>query len=161
MRHLRISLDLLVSPTALYVIGAGLLYLASLFVPDGAADGRFALSDGTKASLDYYAEICKVVGGLATALIAGCGALVIKGKDWSAQWGHFDAAIIVGALLAAAASLYGVYLGHIAVLQMTIEGVFDPFQARLSAALAIQYNGLLLGVFLLGLVFTRMLSHRT
>lgn len=149
------------SPTGLYLLGTAVLYCASRFVPEGAADGTYTLPDGVKASLDYFAEISKVVGGLATALVGGCGALVIKGREWSAHWGPYDAAAIVGALLAAAASLYGVYLGHITVLQMTIEGIFDPFQSRLGAALAIQYYGLLLGVFLLGLVFTRMLSQRT
>lgn len=146
--------------TVLYVAGVIILYVASLFIPDKGASGELTLADAAKVSLDYYLEISKLVGSLSIALVGGCGALVIKGRDWSTHWTRLDATAIVFALLAAAASLYGVYLGHIAVLQMTIERIFDPFQSRLSAALAIQYYGLVVGVLLLGLVFTRMLAVR-
>lgn len=145
----------------LYVGAVVALLIASLLLPDmkgATADVKF--TDPAKATLDYLTEMGKLAGTLNAALFAACGALAIKSRDWSSHWRDADGYMIVVALLAGATSYYGTYLSQTAIVEMAFQGVIDPLSRRLASALSIQYYGLLFGVFLVGLVFTRMLAAR-
>jgi hypothetical protein len=144
-----------------YLGAVGAVLVASLLLPDtGGATADVRFKDPAKATLDYLTEMGKLAGTLNAALFAACGALAIKSRDWSSHWRDSDGYMIVLALLAGATSYYGTYLSQIAIVEMAFQGVIDPFSRRLAIALNIQYYALLSGVFLVGLVFTRMLAAR-
>ena len=144
-----------------YLAVALLLLVVSLFLPDDkGAVADVKVGDAGKATLDYLVEIGKFVVTLNTALFSASGALAIKGHDWSTRWSEVDGYLLVLALIAGGVSYYGAYMAHMAILEMVYSGIIDPFAARLSAALNVQYYGLLIGIFLVGLVFTRMLAGR-
>lgn len=149
------------SYSMVYIGTTGVIFLVSFFLPDmkgATADVR--LTDPAKATLDYITEMAKLVGSLNTALFAACGALAIKGRDWSAHWTDADGYMIILALVAGSTCYYGTYLAQTAIIEMVYHGAIDPFSVRLSTALGMQYYALLLGVFLVGLVFARMLAAR-
>jgi len=116
--------------------------------------------DPAKATVDMVLEMCKVAGTLNTALFAVAAALTIKGHDWSSRWGTFEATCVVLALICGAVSYLGVYHTYTALLGMLYVGSLNVFENRLRAGLAMQYYGILLGVFLLGWVFSRMLETK-
>jgi len=93
-------------------------------------------------------------------LVGGAATLAIKGKEWSSQWSPWEAFLVLVSFICAAVSYYGVYIAHIAILGMVNAGTIYVFEERLYTALHLQYNGTLLGLFSLGLAFTRMLEKR-
>jgi len=146
---------------AIYLLGTGAFYAYSLL--HGANTPVVAtlkLSDPAKATMDLLLELSKMATTLDTALYAGAATLAIKGKDWSTTWTRFDGVLITLTLLAGAVSYYGVYLGHVASLDMLQASYINPIAPRLQFAIGLQYHGTLVGLFLLGLVFVRMLEYR-
>jgi hypothetical protein len=144
-----------------YLAVTALLLLASFFLlGDKGAVADVKLADAGKATLDYLTEIGKFIVTLNTALFSATGALAIKGHDWSTRWSATDGYLLVLALIAGSMSYYGAYMAHMAILEMIYSGIIDPFSGRLSLALNVQYYGLLVGIFLVGLVFVRMLAGR-
>jgi hypothetical protein len=144
-----------------YVVVAAVLYFLSLLIPDThVATATEKLPEAAKLSMNYLLEMTKFTGTLLTTSFGACAALAIKGREWSTRWERLDGLLIVAAFLAGASGFYGLYLGHIEVLEMIHAGVFDLFQVRLDIAMKIQYYGLLIEIFLVGLVFTRMLDQR-
>lgn len=143
-----------------YVVALLAFWIATTFIPTKALTGDVKIQDAGKATLDYLTEISKLAVSLNTALFAACGALAVKGGDWSDRWKPQDGYCIVLALVCGAASYYGTYLSYAAITEMVFAGTVDPFSSRLSWAMQIQYYGVLAGVFLVGLVFCRMLAAR-
>ena len=143
-----------------YVGALAALWVATMFIHSKSLGGDVTIADRGKATLDYLTEISKLAVSLNTALFAACGALAIKGGDWSDEWTSWDGYCIVLALVCGAGSYYGTYLAYTAIVEMVFAGVVDPFSFRLSSALQIQYYGVLVGIFLVGLVFCRMLAAR-
>ena len=146
--------------TTLYVLLVFVLFVSSFFLPEGGGSAELKLTDPGKSTLEYLSEMSKLIGTLNTAMFAACGSLAIKGRDWSLHWGRTEGYSIVLALVAGAACYYGTYLADTAILEMVNMSTVDPFSTRLQAALYIQYYGLLLGAFFLGLVFVRMMEFR-
>jgi hypothetical protein len=145
--------------TWIYIIAVALLFGASFFIPESNfVVPEVQISDRAKATIDYLFEMGKIVAALNTAVFSAAAALTVKGKDWSAKWGRLEGILVVVALVCGAWSYYGIYLGHIAALGMVYAGTINPFESRLSIAFSIQYYGTLIGIFLLGLVFARMLE---
>jgi hypothetical protein len=146
----------------MYLLGIGAFYIYSLFHGTGGPIGAtLKVTDAAKATLDLVLELSKMATTLNTALYAGAASLAIKGKDWSTTWTRLDGTLIVLTLLAGAISYYGVYLGHVAVLDMLQASYVNPLAPRLQFAIELQYQGTLLGLFLLGVVFVRMLEHHS
>lgn len=144
-----------------YIAAVVAFFLLTFLIPEnGGIDATKTLIDSAKATLDYLTELAKLIGTLNTALFGACGALAIKGKDWSTRWEHVDGYLIVVSLVAGAVSYYGAYLMHTVILEMVYHGTVDPFSTRLVWALNLQYYATLLGIFLVGLVFVRMLAAR-
>ncbi len=145
----------------IYMALVAILFGLSFFIPvDTAIPIKNQLADPAKASLDFLLEMTKLITTLNTALLGAAGAITVKGKEWSASWNRADGILVVVALICAAISYYGTYLGYIAVLEMVYNGTIYPFSVRLRWATALQYYGTLAGVFFLGLIFTRMLEGR-
>ena len=143
-----------------YIGALATLWIATLFIHPSSLGGDVTIADKGKATLDYLTELSKLAVSLNTALFAACGALAVKGGDWSERWTDWDGYCIVVALVCGAGSYYGTYLAYTAIVEMVFAGVVDPLSPRLSSALQIQYYGVLAGVFLVGLVFCRMLAAR-
>ncbi len=143
-----------------YVVALAALWIASNFIPVTPFSGAVKITDVGKSTLDYLTEISKLAVSLNTALFAACGAMAVKGSDWSERWRTQDGYCIVLALVCGASSYYGTYLAYTAMTEMVYAGAIDPFSTRLSWAMRIQYYGVLAGVFLVGLVFCRMLAAR-
>lgn len=144
-----------------YLAVTALLLLVSFCLPgDKGAVADVKVADAGKVTLDYLMEIGKFVVTLNTALFSASGALAIKGHDWSTHWSATDGYLLVLALIAGSVSYYGAYMAHMAILEMVYSGIIDPFSARVSLALNVQYYGLLVGIFIVGLVFVRMLAGR-
>ena len=143
-----------------YVGALAALWIATMFIHPGSLGVDVTIADKGKATLDYLTELSKLVVSLNTALFTACGALAVKGGDWSDGWTNWDGYCIVVALVCGAGSYYGTYLAYTAIVEMVFAGVVDPFSPRLSSALQIQYYGVLAGIFLVGLVFCRMLAAR-
>ena len=144
-----------------YVVSIVAFTLATFAIPDNVGiNADKVLPESATAALDHLSEIARLIGTLNTALVGACGALSVRGKDWSLRWEHVDGYLIVLSLVAAAASYYGAYLMHMTILQMAFYDTIDIFSKRLMWALDLQYYGTLLGLFLVGLVFVRMLAAR-
>ena len=162
----------------LYLIAYGatlvVLYIASLFIPfdevlpfadcakdqDGVASAVLCLKDSGGAAIVLIRDMMKIVSSLDLAVFGAGAALVVKGREWSDHWAPLDAGLVILVFVCAAASLYGVYLSHVALLSLVALGVLDPFETRLEWSLAISYYGLLIAVILLGAIFLRMLNVR-
>jgi hypothetical protein len=146
---------------SIYVSAVILVYVASLFVPtDNVVPVSNKFVDPAKATMDVILAMVQLITALDTALLGAAGAMAVKGKEWSPRWNRLDGLLVLFVFICGAASYYGIYLGHVAVLSTVFQGTINPFEARFQWALGLQYYGLLLGVFLLGLVFARMLDGR-
>lgn len=140
----------------------GSLYWASMAGPEGSFSGTKKLDDTKQAEaiVAQLNELVKFMAGLNTSLVAGALAVAINGRSWNARWGHFDAVSLMGVLCSCAAVYYGTYLVFAQTLEMMANGFIDPFQKRLEMALAIQFNGFMIGFILLGIVFCRVMEFR-
>jgi|GEM_PF-5184577 len=144
-----------------YLACIAVLAVLPFLIPGSRVIPRSAnVHDPGKAIVDSLYEMTKVVASLDSALFAGAAALAVKGREWSTRWGRVDAFLVMLSMVAGAASYYGIYLTHDSILSMVFEASIYPFERRLQAALSLQYYGLLTGVLLLGLVFTRLLEDR-
>jgi hypothetical protein len=136
-----------------------LIYIASFFIPaDYAVPASLKFTDPAKATLDLVLAIVQLITALDTALLAAAGAITVKRKEWSTRWNYVDGLLVLVVFICGAVSYYGIYLGHVALLSTAAKGVINPFETRFQWALRLEYYGLLLGVFLLGLVIARMLE---
>jgi hypothetical protein len=145
-----------------YLALVGLLVAASFFVPrDHVFMPGTAIADPGKATLDLFDGLIKLIASLNTALLAAAGAIAVKGKDWSARWGLTDAALIILVFVCSATSYYGIYLCYVRLLSMVGSGRINPLELQMTWAIRLAYWGVILGVSLLGLVFTRMLTNPT
>jgi hypothetical protein len=143
----------------IYIVLALALYAASLLLPDSTVPtDAITVKDGGKATLDYLLEMTKLAVALNSAMFSAAGALAVKGREWSRRWGTWESACVVIALLCGAASYYGVYKAYVSTLSMVYAGAISPFEQNLQVALSLQYYGILLGVFLIGFIFTRLLE---
>lgn len=150
----------LILPVA-YLTCIAVLSVFPWLLPESKAIPRSTnIHDPGKAVVDSLYEMTKVVASLDSALFAGAAALAVKGREWSARWGTVDAFLVMLSMVSGAASYYGIFLTHDSILSMAFEASVYPFERRLQAALNLQYYGLLIGVFLVGLVFTRLLEDR-
>lgn len=136
------------------------VFFISIFLPEGGFAADLKLVDPAKASFDIVAELNKSIGTLATTMLAASVALVVKGKDWSLHWSRLDGCLLIVVFVAGAVAHYGIYVANVASLEMVATGVVDPLATRLQVAIAFQYYALLGGMFVLGLVFCRMLETR-
>ena len=145
----------------LYVAAVVLVFVASFAIGDSAVlSASVTLTDKGKSTLEMIGEINKLTLTLNSALFGGAGLLAIKGRDWSPHWNRFDGYATVLALICGSVAYYAVYLAYIELLGMVYAGVIDPFAQRLQWAFRIQYFSTLVGVFLIGLIFTRLLERR-
>jgi len=147
--------------STLYIVLALVLFFVSMFVEDSDSVPVVAtLQSPADSTLELLLELGKLVAAVNTAMLAAAVSMVVKGKDWTTTWGRLDSYLVVLAILSGAMSYYGIYVGHDALLGMVFQGVVHPFEAKLETGLNIQYYGMLVGVFLVGLVFTRILEGR-
>jgi len=145
----------------IYSAVVALIYIASLFIPFGhAVPITQKLADPSKATLDVLVSITQLISALDAALLGAAATLTVKGRDWSTRWARVDGVLVLFVFICGATSYYGTYLGYVAILGMLAQGMVNPFEVRVQWSLMIQYDGLVLGVFLLGLVFARMLEGR-
>lgn len=148
--------------SGIYILVTAVLYIGSFYLPEGKSIvPEIEVLDRAKATIDALSEMNKIVVALNSAMFGAAAALAVKGATWSTKWGRLEGILVVIALICGAASYYGIYIGQVAELGMIYAGTINPFEARLSAGLTIEYYGTLLGLFLLGLVFARMLEERS
>jgi hypothetical protein len=145
-----------------YVGLIAFLYIGSCFLPENAASmpAPLKVENPAATTLDYLKSIVQMATALNTAILAGTGAIAIKGKDWSATWAKADVVLLVLVLAGVTVSYYGIYMGHVETLSMVSLGYFNPDTVRMQLSLGLEYYGILFSVGVLGLVFTRMLVGR-
>ena len=144
-----------------YLALAGVLFLLSRWLPNpDVMTAPADLKDSTAAMFDAVKSITTLVSALTTTLCAGAAAIAVKGREWSTGWNRIDGVLILGVLLCGAVSYYGLYLSSIAILEMVGAGVFGLDSPRLSSAITLQYYAVLIGYFILGLVFCRLMEGR-
>jgi hypothetical protein len=144
----------------LYIAAVAVLWLLTSSIPAGPLSVEAKLSEPAKATLDYLTEVIKLTVSLNTALYAACAIVAIKGSEWSAGWARLDGYSVVFALVSGAASYFGSYVTYTAMIEMSYAGSVDPFGRRLQWGLSLQYYGVLVGIFVIGAVFCRMLEAR-
>ena len=149
----------------IYVLSIVLIYCGSLFLPDPEFGGDIIFNDKSggqaKAILDTLNVIATFFTTLNTALFTACGTLIVRGHEWTGrEWGCIDKYAFVVILVAGSISYYGLYLSHVAILQMVAQGVIDPFGNQLQTGRQIQYYAFLTGAVLLGLVIVRLVDGR-
>lgn len=148
---------------AIYLVLIILIYTSSLFLPQGPPSLALPIEKDAqaKAILDALNNMQTLFTTLTSTLFAACGALVVKGSEWIRRpWGQVDKYAFVLILVAGATSYYGLYLSHIATIDMVANGAVDPFSHQLQFALQIQYYGFLIGAVLLGLVIVRLMDAK-
>lgn len=148
-----------------YLLLILLIYCGSLFLPDPefAGDIAFKAEDGGRAKviLDTLMNIATFFTTLNSTLFAACGALIVRGHEWvGREWGWIDKYAFVVILVAGATSYYGLYLSHVAILEMVAHGVIDPFSSQLQTGQQVQYYAFLIGSILLGLVIVRLVDGK-
>lgn len=150
-----LKLDLRLVPLWVpYTALAALLFGLSFFLPyDDVLGAGQEVSDPGRASLAILQEIMKFALSLNTAMLAGAGALILKGNDWAGGWRKLESLLIISVFLCGVVCYFGVYTCHLAILTMVSEGVLNPMERGLIWSLRLQYFGVIVGAFLLGLVF--------
>jgi uncharacterized membrane protein YozB (DUF420 family) len=144
-----------------YVVLAAAFLVISSFVPDDdAVVPRITLSDPGKTSVDIVLATMQLVTGLNTAVLAAAGATAVKGKEWSLHWSRADGLLLVLVAFCVIVSYFGIYLTYMSLLGMSIKGKIDPLSWQMRLAFDMQYYGMILGAFILGLIFVRMLEVR-
>lgn len=148
-----------------YLLSIVLIYCGSLFWPDPEFGGDIAFPQGeggpAKTILDTLNTISAFFTTLNTALFTACGALIVRGHEWTGrEWGWIDNYAFVIILVAGATSYYGLYVSHVAILEMVAHGVIDPFSNQLQAGQQIQYYAFLTGSIVLGLVMVRLMDTK-
>jgi hypothetical protein len=146
----------------LYVSAVATFYLASLLIPSEPSPPNPAPIDEAraKATLDLINEMTKLITALNTAIVGAAAAITVKGKEWSSAWRRSDGLTVVAAFVAVGVSYYGIYLGQMAMLGMVFSGAVSIEEDRFWWAQTLQYLGTLTAIFLVGLVFVRMLEQR-
>lgn len=145
----------------IYLACIGAFFLLSLTLRlDDVIPVSQEVKDPAQSSINFLLEMSKVISGLNTAATGAAAAICVKGKDWSTRWSSFDGVAAMLVFVAAAVSTYGIYLSHMAVFNMVKDGAFFALETGLQTALRLQYYGTLSAIFLLGLVFTRLLEGR-
>jgi hypothetical protein len=144
----------------LYVVAVAAVWLSASSISAGPLSTEAKLPEPAKATLDYLTEAIKLVVSLNTALYGACAVVAIKGSEWSSRWTRLDGYSTVLSLVSGAVSYYGSYLTYAAMIEMSFAGIVDPFSRRLQWGLSLQYYGVLVGIFLIGAVFCRMLEAR-
>jgi len=113
-----------------------------------------------RAVIDLISELQQFVGALNSAMLAGCGAVVLKSHADPAVWGRFEQYSITTAIVAAGVSYFGLYASRITMIEMVVHGVIDVQNGRLQMLLALQFWSFIAGIFLLGLIFIRLTAQR-
>lgn len=148
----------------IYLLLILLLYGGSLFLPNPEFGGDIAFKkDGgqAKAILETLNNIATFFTTLNSALFTACGALIIRGQEWAGrEWRGIDKYAFVIILVAGATSYYGLYLSHVAILEMVAHGVIDPFSNQLQTGQQVQHYAFLLGAVLLGFVIVRLVDGK-
>lgn len=150
----------------IYLLFIALIYCGSWFLPAPEFIGDITLKEENgggeaKAILATLNNITTFFTTLSTALFTACGALIVRGQEWAGrEWGWIDKYAFVIILVAGATSYYGLYLTHVAILEMVAHGVIDPFGNQLQIGQQVQYYAFLTGSVLLGLVIVRLVDGR-
>jgi hypothetical protein len=136
----------------------------TLYVPrDAVFIPGPSISDPAKVILDILDNTTKLVVALDTALMGAAATLVIKANEWSRRWTRLDSTVIVLVFACGAASYFGVYLLDVRLLStvsVNPGSSVNPLESGMLWAIRIQYWGMIAGVALLGLTFTRLLDAR-
>jgi hypothetical protein len=147
--------------TGLYLLLCTAAFLGINFLPFSIATvAPIEIHDFGKATLDLLTERNKLASTIITGTFSVAIALAVKGKDWSSAWGLFEGILVVLILVCGAAAYYGVLLSYTAQIEMVAAGAIGVQGGNLGTAWTIQYYCVLISVFLLGLLFTRLLEHR-
>lgn len=131
------------------------------FIPEsGSVPTRQTIGDPGAATLEFVTQLVQLMTAINTAMLGAAGTLLMKSKEWRMELSLFDGILLLLIFSAGAASYYGVYLGHVAVLENLQSGVVSLIDRRLHWAMDIQYYGTLGGIFLLGLVVIQQVDRR-
>lgn len=145
----------------IYTAAVVTVMVASEFIQsDAALPATNKIQDSAKATLDVLMSASQLMVALNTALMSAAAAVTVKGHEWGARWRYVDGLLVMAAFAGGTASYYGVYVQHIATLSMVYQGTIYPFERSLQWGMSLQYYGLVFGVFVLGLLFSRMLEGR-
>ena len=148
------------------------LYVVSLYIPadevipvlkcsetsEAVATAVLCVKDAADATITLISDVNKLVSSFDVAVLGAGAALSVNGRKWSGHWSIVDSGLVTGVFVCATASLYGVYLSYMALLSLIPHSVLNPFDIRLEWSLTISYNGLVLAVVLLGVIFLRFLA---
>jgi len=145
----------------IYVFVVSALVLASHFLPEGGGlELKYTLSDPGQSTIDYMLSVSELIVSLNSAVFVVAGALAFKGDAWTLSWKRLDSVIVVGALILGATSYYAVYVQHMSALGLIYAGTISPFQSDIFLAMQVQYYATLGALFLVGLVFVRLLNDK-
>jgi len=145
---------------AAYVAIVLTLLALSFFLPrDDIFPPGSDLKDPAQATLTTLSEIMKLVLSLNAAMLAAAGALIVKGTDWFGGWRKFEGLMILCVFLSGVVVYFGVYTCNMAILTMVNAETINPLETSLLWSLKLQYFGLILGGFLLGLAFSLMMDR--
>ena len=143
-----------------YLAGAAALSVAAFFVPrDEVVLPIHAVANPAGTSISMIGELSKLIMTLNAAMLAAAGSLLLQGPDF-VRAGRFEMVLTVFVFLAGAGAYFGVYYSQVRMLTMVSAGYLDPLELGLLWGIRLQYGAIIVGVFLLGLIFARMLEQR-
>ena len=150
---------------ALYVGSSWIPFDESVEIPDCASGitssaGALCVKDPGGAVMAVVSELMNLVVTLVLLVSAGAAGLLIRGRSWSTDWNVVDVALLTAVFICSSVSLYGIYLGHVALLDAVTNGIVRPSGVRIRWALGISYYGLIIAVGLLGGVCLRLVGTR-
>lgn len=146
---------------SIYIVLVAVFYVLVLFIPkDNALPAVDMLKIPAKAILDLTVQTTNLVASLNTAMVTVAGLLAVKGREWSVTWGWIDGIGVMLAFVAAAVSYMGVFIGYMSLLSTVAKGSAYPLTMTLSWARGLEFYGSFIGIFLVGLIFSRMLEGR-
>jgi hypothetical protein len=144
-----------------YLTAAALFLAATFMIPRSAAFPPGAMfGDGAGATLELIKELIKLAVTLDSALLTAAAAFAVKGRDWAPRWSRLDSSLVLLVFVAGVASYFGVYFCYIRLLTMLTMSTIYPLERGVVWSIRLMYYGILLGVFILGLILSRVLDRR-
>lgn len=146
---------------SIYVLCATLLVFAGLLVPfDQAFNMEHPVSDAANMSVGLLKDVSTLMTTVDTAMLGGSGVIFMRKSDSLLRSSKVTSLILLGVFFCGATTYFGAYYMDITLLSMADAGFVSPLSKATTIGLRLEYGGVGLGVFLLGLALSIMLDSK-
>jgi amino acid transporter len=142
----------------IYILGVvTLIVLASQIPYDRAFKPDHRIADPAVISIDLLKDISSLMTTVDTAMLGGASFLLFDKSGLSKRQNRLINFVLISVFLAGAVTYFGVYYLDITILLM-VDSKFLSMSMGVYIGLRLEYGGIGLGVFLLGLALSLMLG---